>query len=120
MPDNYARCDACTHSPATPCIGERLPRLCTLPDYYGYLVAMPDPGWRPPTDPTELGPEPVPNLRDAVLACPDRGDVLPVSLQPECGGGGELSECRAGKGTVPGRVTLRDCLNCRSEALGLA
>jgi hypothetical protein len=50
----------------------------------------------------------------SVMACPDRGPVLPVSLQPECGMCGELTECRAGKGQLPGRVTLDDCLHCVS------
>jgi glycosyltransferase involved in cell wall biosynthesis len=46
-------------------------------------------------------------------ACPHRGPVLPLSMQPSCGcASKELSECRAGKGAAPGRVTLRDCLAC--------
>lgn len=49
-------------------------------------------------------------LRD-VARCPDRGGVLPHSLQPECGCS-ELNECRAGRGSTPGRVTLDDCLLC--------
>jgi hypothetical protein len=55
-----------------------------------------------------------PAVRDAVNACPSRGLVLPISMQDDCGcRGKELSECRAGRGTIPGRVTLRDCLACR-------
>lgn len=56
-----------------------------------------------------------PAVRDAVNACLDRGPVLPLSLQPAgcCGPGPEVSECRAGKGSIPGRVTLRDCLACK-------
>lgn len=49
-----------------------------------------------------------------VAACPDRGPVLPVGLQPDCRCA-ELSECRAGRGAVPGRVALGDCLQCRAE-----
>ena len=50
-----------------------------------------------------------------VHACPDRGSVLPVSMQDECGcQGKELSECRKRKGKHPGRVTLRDCLSCQT------
>ncbi len=57
-----------------------------------------------------------PAVRDAVNACPDRGPVLPLSLQDDCGClGKELSECRAGKGAIPGRVTLRDCLTCQQR-----
>jgi hypothetical protein len=56
-----------------------------------------------------------PAVRDAVNACPHRGPVLPVSMQPEGCGCGELSECRAGKGKVAGRVSLRDCLACKRD-----
>jgi hypothetical protein len=57
-----------------------------------------------------------PVVRDAVNACVWRGSVLPISLQDDCGClGKELTECRAGRGTVAGRVTLRDCLNCQSR-----
>ena len=57
-------------------------------------------------------------LLPLVAACPDRGSVLPVSIQAECGCG-ELSECRAGKGNYPGRVTLQDCIDCRRVATSL-
>jgi hypothetical protein len=54
----------------------------------------------------------VPDPRLAlVVACPDRGSTLPHSLQLECGCG-ELTACRLGKGTFPGRVKLVDCLAC--------
>ena len=59
-----------------------------------------------------------PAVRDAVNACTDRGPVLPISLQDDCGClGKELSECRAGKGAIAGRVTLRDCLACQSQSV---
>lgn len=58
-----------------------------------------------------------PAVRDAVLACLDRGPVLPVSMQPECGCA-ELTECRAGRGKVAGRVTLRECLECKMPSRG--
>jgi hypothetical protein len=48
----------------------------------------------------------------SVMDCPDRGPILPISLQPECGMCGEQTECKAGKGQIPGRVTLDDCLHC--------
>ena len=55
-----------------------------------------------------------PAVRDAVNACQDRGPVLPISMQDDCGcQGKELSECRRGKGAIEGRVTLRDCLDCQ-------
>jgi hypothetical protein len=54
-------------------------------------------------------------VRDRVIACPDRGPVLPISMQASCGcRGREVSECRRGLGTVPGRVTLRECLACKA------
>ncbi len=60
------------------------------------------------------GPAVPPEIRDAVNSCPSRGPVLPISMQDDCGClGKELSECREGRGAIPGRVTLRDCLACR-------
>lgn len=47
-----------------------------------------------------------------VSACPDRGGVLPISMQDPGCGCGELSECFRGKGKTPGKVGLRDCLAC--------
>lgn len=58
-----------------------------------------------------------PAVRDAVNACPDRGVPGGLKLLEEestcCGGGPELTECRAGRGQRPGRATLRDCLECK-------
>jgi len=48
---------------------------------------------------------------ERVANCPHRGSILPHTLQPECGCA-ELTECQAGRGLVPGRVTLRDCVGC--------
>jgi|GEM_PF-5408047 len=68
--------------------------------------------------PSKAGPRPRPSVdpsvRDKVNACPDRGAILSVSLQPEGCRCGELSECRAGRGKEPGKVTLRDCLDCQA------
>jgi hypothetical protein len=51
---------------------------------------------------------------DAVDSCPDRGPVLPIWMQDDCGCRcRELSTCKAGKGEIPGRVTLQDCLACK-------
>jgi glycosyltransferase involved in cell wall biosynthesis len=58
-----------------------------------------------------------PERRARVLGCPHRGNVLPVSEQPECGCG-ELSECRDGHGTIPGRVSVRECLDCTGHGHG--
>lgn len=69
-------------------------------------------GW--PDDPTRP-------VLAAVAACPDRGSVLPAALQPEgCSGCAELTECRAGRGATPGRVTLEECVACRFAALRAA
>ena len=60
-----------------------------------------------------------PRVRDAVIACPDRGSVLPISEQEDCGcRGRELTACRAGRGVAPGKVTLRNCLDCQADRLG--
>jgi hypothetical protein len=57
-------------------------------------------------------------VQSEVMKCPDRGGVLPLSMQDDCGcRNKELSECRVGRGTIPGRVTLSDCLTCRSVFL---
>ena len=65
--------------------------------------------------------EHAPNLLPLVAACPERGGVLPLSQQPDCGcTGKEVSECRALKGTIPGRVTLADCLACRGAAVAVS
>jgi len=62
-----------------------------------------------------------PVVRDAVNACRSRGPVLPISMQEDCGcRGKELSECRDSRGTLPGRVTLQDCLQCQGSRLLLA
>lgn len=54
------------------------------------------------------------DLLARVAGCPDRGPVLPVARQPECGCS-ELSGCRAGKGRDPGSVSLADCVQCVSS-----
>jgi hypothetical protein len=98
--------------PASPCPGMKDPGICR---HLARLAA-----WRS-LDPDEQAarlsvPRPTvdPAIRDAVNSCPDRGSVLPISMQDDCGcRGRELSACKAGKGKVPGRVTLRDCLVCK-------
>lgn len=59
-------------------------------------------------------PEPPEAPAARVGRCEFRGSILPLSLQPEgCGcAAKELTECRAGKGKIPGRVTTADCLAC--------
>jgi hypothetical protein len=94
------------------CLGERAARLCELAetrsDYRRLLVEQASEaaatGEHPPSLDALLG---------AVSACRHRGKTLPHSVQSECGCG-ELTECFAGRGTVPGRVALRDCLACVS------
>jgi hypothetical protein len=67
------------------------------------------------------GPRPVrpsldPAVRDRVLACEYRGCEGGLVLRDDerscCGGGAERTACSAGKGAIPGRVTLRECLEC--------
>ena len=97
---------------ATPCPGISNPGVCS------HLAAIS--AWRrmsPEEQIDRLGtPRRAidPAVRDAVNACSARGPVLPLSLQDDCGcRGKELSECREGRGVIPGRVTLRDCLSCK-------
>ncbi len=98
--------------PVTPCPGTSNPGVCSQ------LAALS--AWRKLSAEEQISrlgrPRPAidPAIRDAVNACPARGPVLPISLQDDCGcQGKELSECRTGQGTIPGRVTLRDCLACQ-------
>jgi hypothetical protein len=94
------------------CLGEQAARLCVLaktrPDYRGLLVEQAREAAATSGHPPSLDA-----LLAAVAACRFRGKPLPHSAQAECGCG-ELIECRAGRGKVPGRVTLRDCLACVS------
>ena len=104
--------------PDDPCPGPGDPGVCS------HLRRIS--GWR--SLPAEVQSERIrdpargidPAVRDAVHACPDRGPVLPVSEQDDCGcRGREVSLCRAGRGAKPGRVTLRDCLDCREAFVGV-
>jgi glycosyltransferase involved in cell wall biosynthesis len=62
-----------------------------------------------------------PAVRDAVLACKERGPEGGLTLMDDerscCGGGEERTSCSAMKGRKPGRVTLRECLRCQSDQL---
>lgn len=59
---------------------------------------------------------------DAVIQCPDRGDVLPLSQQPSgsCAAC-ERFVCIAGKGLaeMQGVTNTESCLRCRCVALGV-
>src|SRR5947209_1882569 len=105
------KCDTCPVS-GEDCLGRSALRLCLLArerdDYRRALIARA--GEAEPI-PQTTGRIATPEELEAVTSCPHRGSVLPVSLQPGCGCR-ELSECRAGRGTTVGRVTLRDCLAC--------
>jgi hypothetical protein len=79
------------------------------PAYEATVFALAAAPW-PPGGPPEPGSV-VGRRLALVRECPDRGGVLPVSLQPECGCA-ELTECRRGRGRRPGRVTLDECLEC--------
>ena len=101
----------CTNCPVAGggCLGEHASRLCELaamrPDYRRLLMERAN----SPVSPPRAGT--MQESLSAIAACADRGSVLPHSLQPECGCA-ELTECRNGRGRIPGRVTLRDCLAC--------
>ena len=105
--------------PASPCPGATDPRACA---HWDRLQA-----WRaiPQAEQAALAGGAArrvldPRVRDAVNACPDRGSVLPVSEQDDCGcQGRELTACRAGRGVRPGRVTLVDCLSCQADRLAV-
>ena len=105
--------------PADPCRGATEPAAC---DHWRRLLA-----WRAVPAAEQVARAGAasrvaldPRVRDAVNACPDRGPVLPISQQDDCGcRGRELTECRAGRGARPGRATLADCLACRAASLGL-
>jgi len=99
--------------PTSPCPGSADPGVCS---HVAALAAWRALGDDEQADRSARRPAIDPAVRDAVNACPDRGPVLPVSLQPPCGCA-ELSGCRAGKGAMPGRVTLRDCLACRGAGI---
>jgi hypothetical protein len=106
--------EQCGHCPADPgdvCVRwttghARLCELAATRDDYRRLIRERSGGTVPPR-PVVAGD---PRLA-LVAACPDRGSVLPHTLQPSCGCA-ELTACRRGKGTVAGRVTLADCLAC--------
>jgi hypothetical protein len=90
-------------------MGEVYPRLLELPGYEEVAARIYP--WPPPSAIDTA-------VRDRVLACvhrgPEGGLVLLEDEQSCCGGGAERTQCRAGKGDRPGRVTLRECLDCRA------
>lgn len=95
-------------------MGEVYPRLLELPGYEE-IAASPHEKYFP-ANPPGLDPA----VRDRVLSCPHRGKegglVLLEEEQSCCGGGEERTACSAGKGARPGRVTLRECLECAAVA----
>lgn len=105
------KCARCPVAGPASCLGESVTRLChlaaTRADYRGQLVRLagevtPDDG--PPALDLDA-------LLASVRCCAHRGRVLPPSLQPACSCA-ELTECHAGRGEFPGRVTLQACLAC--------
>ena len=104
--------------PVNPCPGGADPPAC---DHWNRLTT-----WRavPPADQPRRTEATAstwldPRVRDAVNACPDRGSVLPHTEQADCGClGVEWTECRAGRGSTSGKVTLRECLACQTARLG--
>ncbi len=108
----------CVSCPVTDCgavcLGQTIPRLCTLArsrqDYRHQLVRLA----RPQAEAAPHAPHDLDAILATVASCSDRGSVLPLSEQPECGCS-ELNECREGRGAVAGRVTLQDCITCVVE-----
>jgi hypothetical protein len=111
------KCETCPVPGDGSCLGQTVPRLCQLArsraDYRRELARLGGGGA------TGSAPRPpdLDELLGAVARCPERGPVLPAGLQPECGCA-ELTECRAGRGAHPGRVTLQDCLACVTARRG--
>lgn len=106
------KCDACpVKASCAVCLGESVPRLCTLArsraDYRAQLIRLARDSSR---EKFQTGLD-LDGILSSVRVCKHRGALLPQSLQPECGCG-ELTECRAGRGARPGHVTLQDCIAC--------
>ena len=118
VPDHHSKCGQFDQvCPMTPCRGRAEPAVCS---HWNRLIA-----WRAVTVAEQIRRAEAstrtsldPRVRDAVNACEARGSVLPISEQDDCGcRGRELTECRAGRGAKPGRVTLLDCLGCQAAKL---
>ena len=111
------KCEGCPVAPGLTCLGESVGRLChlarTRADYRRHFVRLATEGAALAGRPVDLD-----EVLAAVTGCPQRGGVLPVSDQAECGCS-ELTECRAGHGRRAGQVTLQDCRACRLDAPGL-
>jgi hypothetical protein len=105
------KCPTCPVAAGSVCLGESVSRLCELArkrvDYQRQLVRLAG-DHRSPSPPAsrELN-----ELLERIARCPNRGRILPPSLQAECGCS-ELSECKAARGRRPGWVSLDECLNC--------
>jgi hypothetical protein len=103
-------------------MGELYPRLARLPGYREVADSpvtdyFPERGGAPVMAKAIARPLVEPAVRDAVLGCPSRGSVLPLSMQREGCRACELTECKDGRGTFPGRVTLLDCISCQTDRL---
>ena len=99
--------------PTVPCRGATDPALCAHWSRLGRWRR-----WGPKEQVDRTRPRLDPRVRDAVNACADRGAVLPISEQADCGClGRELTRCHAGRGLALGKVTLLDCLDCQAARL---
>jgi hypothetical protein len=96
------------------CLGESIPRLCVLArnrnDYRRELARLA----RGKLTQRSPGTHELGELLNIIANCAERGAILPISFQPECGCS-ELTECLSGKGSTSGLVTLQDCLSCVVE-----
>lgn len=59
-----------------------------------------------------IDPQVIKRVNECEHRGPEGGLALTEDERSCCGGGAERTECRAGKGARPGRVTLRECLAC--------
>jgi hypothetical protein len=77
-------------------------------------VSSPAPRAPLPPVPAVIPPEVV----EAISRCVHRGSELPMSdpvySRGCCGGGKTRWECRDGRGSVPGKPTLSDCVGCKA------
>jgi hypothetical protein len=98
-------CESCPIGPGLDCLGSLGPEVCARIGTDAEFRAM------------AIRRAEILAAWPFIQVCPDRGPVLPVSRQADCGcQGKELTLCRAGKGPPhrPDAVTLDECTACVS------
>lgn len=98
----------------------------TMGDVHPHLLLDPRLAWLAakeypypkPGDPgsfTVSTPAYTPEELASVAACVQRGGELPISAYPDgCCTGPTLHECRSMKGSIPGKVSTAECMECLS------